>query len=202
MPFIPVPSTAMVELFYTQDGQKMENTLYFGQAEAYDAAELTTLATEVRDWAIEFLLPQMASAVVMTGVKATSLESDTAPAIEITGGGPGGVAGAALPNNVALVVKFLTAARGRSGRGRNYFPGLTEANVVANTVDASVANAIVDAYEQLLEAGTITEGAWVVVSRFEDLAPRDPGISQLVTSVALTDRIVDSQRRRLPGRGT
>jgi len=47
----------------------------------------------------------------------------------------------------------------------------------------------------------------VVVSRFSGVdadghpIPRTTGVSTLVASVAIVDPVIDSQRRRLPGRG-
>ena len=201
MPFVPVPSTAMVELLYRQDSQRLENTLYFRQADDYDTAELTTLATEVIAWATANLLPLVSNQVTVVGVKATSLESETAPAVEVAANVVGGNSFPALPNNATLAIKFLTASRGRSARGRNYWVGLTENDVLNNTVNPVVVAAMIAAYQELLDAGTITEGAWSVVSRTLDGDPRNPGIAQLVTGVTVTDATVDSQRRRLPGRG-
>lgn len=201
MPFVPVPSAAMIELFWRQDNQRLENTLYFRQADSYDAAELLTLATEVLAWATSEIIPNVSNQVTLVGIKATSLESDSAPAIEL----PAAVVGAhtfpALPNNVTVALKFLTAGRGRSARGRNYIVGLTENDILNNTINSVVLQAWVDAYAELLTIGTITQGAWSVVSRFENGVERNPGIAQLVTGVAATDATVDSQRRRLPGRG-
>lgn len=202
MPFVPVPSTAMVELFFRWDNQRVENTLYFRQAEAYGEAELTTLANEVIAWATAEYLTLISNQVTLIGVKATSLESDTAPAIEVSANVVGAAPSPALPNNNSLAVKFLTAGRGRSSRGRNYWVGLTENDVANNTVHPAVVAAIIAAYQALLDPPTITEGAWSVVSRFQNGVERNPGIAQLVTGVQVTDAIVDSQRRRLPGRGT
>lgn len=202
MPFIPVPSAAMVELLYTLDGQKVENTLYFRQAEAWDATELAALCAQVAAWWSANIAPIQTTETLLRAIKATSLESDTAPAIELPVGDSGGVSAETVASNVTLSVKFLTAGRGRSSRGRNYFIGLPQTAVAQNEVSLVTVGQILDAYNTLLDPEVITEGAWSVVSRFEDNAPRDPGIAQLVTAVAVTDNIVDSQRRRLPGRGT
>lgn len=204
MPFIPVLSTAMVELFMRLDGQRIENTLYFRKADAYEAEDLATLASDVVNWYTDSVLPNLSSDLSLVAVKATSLESATAPAIEFTSGLPqsGGSGDASVSNNVTLVVKFLTAGRGRSSRGRNYVPGLPITQVAQNTVNSTRAGLILDGYTALLDVGVITEGIHSVVSRFEDGDPREFGIAQHVTGYGLTDFTVDSQRRRLPGRGS
>jgi hypothetical protein len=80
--------------------------------------------------------------------------------------------------------------------------GLTENDVAGNQLNSIVQAAFVAAYEELLDPAVITVGEWSVASRFTNNEPRTTGISAPVTAVQATDNIVDSQRRRLPGRGT
>lgn len=193
----------MVELFYTQDDQQLENTLYFENENPWSLAGLEQLCIDVRTWWDDNMSPITTNQVTLRGVKATSLESDTAPAFELPASLVGGLSQPAEPNSVTLAIKFLTGGRGRSSRGRNYIVGLHVDAVSNNEVNPVHAAQYIDAYNLLREPTVITNGAvHVVVSRFEDGAPRSPGIAQPVTGVSFTDFIVDSQRRRLPGRGT
>lgn len=192
----------MVELFYTQDGQQLENTLYFENENPWSIAGLEQLCIEITSWWGENMAPITTNQVTLRGVKATSLESDTAPAFDRPTSIPGDLAQGAEPNNVTLAIKFLTGGRGRSSRGRNYIVGLHVDAVTNNEVNPVHAGQYISAYDLLRDPLVITQGAvHVVVSRFEDGLPRDPGIAQPVTGVTFTDFIVDSQRRRLPGRG-
>lgn len=191
----------MVELFYVQDEQQLENTLYFQRETPWSIAALEQLCIEVTSWWGDNYAPITTSQVELRAVKATSLQSDTAPAFERPTLIPGDLAQPAEPNNVTLAIKFLTGGRGRSSRGRNYIVGLHVDAVTNNEVNPVHAAQYIDAYLLLMDAGTISDGIWVVVSRFHDNAPREEGLAQQVTGVALTDFIVDSQRRRLPGRG-
>jgi hypothetical protein len=147
------------------------------------------------------MAPLTTNQVSLVGVKATSLESDTAPAFERPTLIPGDLAQAAEPNNVTLAIKFLTAGRGRSARGRNYIVGLHVDAVTNNEVSSAHAAQYVTAYDELRDTSVISVGTHVVVSRFLDGVERTEGIAQTVTGVTFTDFIVDSQRRRLPGRG-
>jgi hypothetical protein len=75
--------------------------------------------------------------------------------------------------------------------------------VVGNTFDATKADNLVQAYiDGILTNADIT-ASWemVVVSTVENKAPRASALVQPVTSVLYTDLTVDSQRRRLTGRG-
>jgi len=60
----------------------------------------------------------------------------------------------------------------------------------------------VAAYDLLANLFIASGATWVIVSRFLDKAPRTTGISRTVSSVILVNLVADSQRRRLPGRGT
>lgn len=204
MAFIPVPFTAMVELFYLQDGQQLENTLYFTRADTYDVVELTALASSIIAWWAAEMAPLTSNTVQLRAVKATSLQDQSAPAVEVVPASTllGTATSPALPNNVSIAVKFLTAFRGRWARGRNYIIGLVENVVTANAISQAHADALVDAYEELLTTTYVGAGYdWVVVSRQFQNTPRVTGFASPVTAVALTDLTVDSQRRRLPGRG-
>lgn len=202
MAFIPVPDVAMVELVFRQDGQVCENTLYFQGAASWDATNLTTLAEEVRDWWIAGPRLDTSDTVGLTSVKATSLASQSAPGVEVTDLLPadGTEVSPPLPNNVTQAVTFVTALRGRSYRGRNYRVGLTEAMVVANQVDVGYTTSWVGFYQTLDTDVTVNSAQHVVVSRYENNVPRATGVATPVVSYK-ADRVIDSQRRRLPGRG-
>ena len=102
-----------------------------------------------------------------------------------------------------LAVSRVRRVPGRSFRGRNYVVGVPQDQVVdINHVQSSYAAAWIDTYSELLE-GTFEEGQqWVIVSRFEDGSPRETGIASEVLTVTVVDDVIDSQRRRLPGRGS
>lgn len=210
MPFIAVPSTAEVELIQVLDGQQIENTLYVAQSTAWDGPALNQLCDVVADWWTTNMAPLVSDQVTLITVEATSLESATAPVGANTTGTPSvGLGGPPVPNNCALAVSFRTALRGRSFRGRNFVAGLVEADVNRSHVDATLVGQIQDAYNAFLTAVSDAPvgGTWVVVSRFSGVdssghpIPRGTGIATPVTSALVVDDVIDSQRRRLPGRG-
>jgi hypothetical protein len=107
-----------------------------------------------------------------------------------------------VPNNVALCLSFRSSGRGRSSRGRNYISGFPEGYVSGNDIDTTLADALVVAYEELKDAATFTDDwTWIVYSRFQNGNARPEALIAPVDAVVLTDYTVDSQRRRLPGRG-
>lgn len=203
MAFVPVPFTAMVELIYDYFGEVCENTLYFRGSVDWTAIDMTTLATEVQAWWVANYAPLVSNSLTLQRVKVTDIASQTGGVIEKTSGLPaaGGIsASPGMPGNVALAVSFRTAGRGRHQRGRNFVLGITEAQAAGNEIAGATQAAWVSAYNALFAAVTVNAADWVVVSRFFNKAPRSTGATYVVTHV-LADDALDSQRRRLQGRG-
>jgi hypothetical protein len=74
--------------------------------------------------------------------------------------------------------------------------------VVGSTVTTSHANDIVAAYNQLLSPSPyVGTAVWSVVSTQHNKAPRTNAVVLPITNALCVDTTVDSQRRRLPGRG-
>lgn len=203
MAFIPVPNVAEVALRYFTDAGQMVNTLYFEFPTEPLVSEMQTLAGEVFDWWNTFCRPLQAPQLALGEIAVTDLTFQDAPGIVFTTGLPlnGSLAGGLiLPGNVTLSITFQTLLRGRNNRGRNYWCGLAEGQVTGDLVNPATRTAIVDAYAQLMEITVISFGTWVVVSRYFNNAPRVNGVANEITNVK-ADNTVDSQRRRLSGRG-
>lgn len=193
------------------DGQRIENTLYFFNPGGSTLASLISLGSDLEGWWTLNCAPLLPVDVVLNEITLTDLS--TATGLQVTRALSTPVAGTlgqpALPNNVSLAVSFRSAIRGRSYRGRNYIPCLTEAQVANSAVTQVVADAWRDAYAAILVAvsGPGDPYVWVVVSRYSGVdadgkpIPRVTGNAEPVNAVVVVDRTVDSMRRRLPGRG-
>lgn len=204
-PFVPAPNVLQARMRYVQFGQLTENTLYFEGSAAVDTALATTLGNALLNWWSVNFQPQCSNQMALLQVYITDLTTQTGFTVAVTPPSAltGGSTTEALPNNVAFCVSFRTAARGRSSRGRNYVGGLTEADTNASNLLQSRATAIVNAYKLLMGAGVFVPGLQlVVVSRFTLGNPRPVALSRPVINILNVDLTVDSQRRRLPHRGT
>jgi hypothetical protein len=210
MPFVPVPDTVMVEAVFELHGQVVENTYYFVSAVPWTEVNITSLLDELRIVITSTLLPLLSSAITLVRMVGTLL--DAADALKIVmavpAGAAGGQASAGLPNNSAYVVTFNTTGRGRSGRGRNYISGLcTVQETDANTVTSAFRTGLLAFYSELKAAASEIAATMVVVSRFSGVdadgkpIPRTVGVTKAITSFTTADLTLDSQRRRLPGRG-
>lgn len=202
MAFQPVAATALVELLFSWGGKTVENTLYFRKDTDWDVTDLAGLSGGVIGWWSANLAPQTTTEISLVACKATSLAAVTGPQFINTTDLPvtGEVATDSVPNNVAFCISFRSALIGRGFRGRNYVPGLPKANFDGSLLAPTPVAALVTAYEALLSG--LAGGTWVVVHRVSDHVVLLTGETVPIISVQAVDNVADSQRRRLPGRGT
>lgn len=210
MAFIPVPQCAQVQIVGQIDGQETINDLYFSHGSAITIVNLQALADAVDNWYWASILPELSNDFTYLRTIVTDLTTNTSGvAFQSANTGTGGVTGEANPNNVAACISFRTALRGRNWRGRNYIPGVPGSVVTLNTISPTFVTNVQAGYRLLKFGGTAIPGdwSWVVVSRFSGVdvnhkpIPRTSGVVELVTDALFVDSTVDSQRRRLPGRG-
>jgi hypothetical protein len=204
MPFIPVLGVVQAEMFFQWDSQLVENVLHFKPVVAgYNTAQLNDLAAALAAWWNTNMKASAYSTVSLTGVKITDLDDVTGQVVDLSSGIPivGTSVSPSLPNNVTCVFTKRTALRGRSFRGRIYHIGLTEAAVTGNIVSAGSVTGFITSYN-LLTTFTAATKVWKlgVISRAFQGAPRVTGVFTECTQFT-SDGIIDSQRRRLPGRG-
>ncbi len=204
MAFVPAPNTLMAELRYVAEGSRWENTLYFTGSAGVTPTLATTLAAALVAWWNASYKPLVASTVSLSEVFITDLTTATSFTVSYVTGLPsvGTAVGDQLPGNCSLCVSLRTANRGKSGRGRNYTVGPVDTAATASFFTTAYANAVIAAYTLFVGAGTFVAGLqFCVVSRFTNNAPRAVALIQPITSCLSTNNNVDSQRRRLPGRG-
>lgn len=210
MPFVPVPNTALIEIQMSMDGQQVENTLYVSKLTPFEVTDLEELALTVVTWWQEECIPLYPNTIFLSAIKLTSLESETAPVWEepVNTLNNGTMTGASLPNNNCFTITILTSARGRNNRGRNYITGLVESVVTNNAINGTHITNWLGAYNDLKARIDLLNRFLVVVSRYSGTdangkpIPREEGIATIVTGFRVFDDIIDSQRRRLPGRGS
>lgn len=208
--FVPVPNTAEFKLFYRYQAQQLMNTFYFTQDTPWTEAELATAANAAFDRWDTIVMPDLNEQLHLVECQVISLETATAPASTYIDTSDGhNASGIPLPGNCAFCIKFLTANRGRSFRGRIYLPGLVQAGSdTPGQLTTGVADALKEAVEAAMAGIALDTGAvHTVVSRYSGVdangkpIPRATGVATPVTAVAYTDVYIDSQRKRLQGRG-
>lgn len=126
-------------------------------------------------------------------------KNKTLPNVTITRLFPPGTVGAtggdASPGNATLAVKQMTGRSGKSYRGRNFWPGLAEGQTIGNQVISALITAL-----SIIFTRNLTGFVGVVGTYIPCVPSRK--LLQLHNIVAFSmDKFIDSQRRRLTGRG-
>lgn len=210
MPFVPVPETLAVEVIFGQDLQRVENTLYFRKDRGWDVTDVETFIQQLRDLVETELLPLLTNTITLIELVGRVLDTATAIGFSIPGtaGNSGGQSGQPKSNNTTYTISFKTGLTGRSFRGRNYVVGIPENGANGNTINTSFRTGVLAFYASVKALASENGTPWVVVSRYSGVdpithkpIPRVTGITTPITSVTTFDMTVDSQRRRLPGRG-
>lgn len=204
MAFTPVPNTCEIVPQFLWDGQRCANVHHVEFDAPPTVGDMTVLGQNYIGWWQTFIQTAFAPTTLsLTSVIVRDLTSANAPAVEVPADPPiVGTIANSLPNNVTLAVKWITALRGRSFRGRTFHVGLAEGHIINNVLTGAFVNSLQNAYDELAAAltDTLTGAAMVVVSKIGNGVPRNPGITTEIVAAVL-DVVVDSQRRRLPGRG-
>lgn len=203
MAFIPVPNVVEVQTIYELDSQIVENTSYYLHGAGVPTlADVQDLVADVSALVQTNLIPLLSNVIHLVRLVGTLLETVDALSyiLAVTPPVAGTLADFPLPSNVSYAIQFKTNNRGRSFRGRNYVPCLGTSQAADNTVTNTARSALTLAYQAIGAAGG-TDWEQVVVSRYHNKAPRTVGIATPITAYTTADNIVDSMRRRLPGRG-
>jgi len=206
MPFVPAPNIIQAEIRSRLDNQQIENRIFVNVFHEPTVADMTAIAVQLASTVQVLWVPLMPLTWVCTEFFLRSMHAPNAPQAsfpQAAGSNTGTAVSPQMPNNVTLCVSLRSNFAGRSARGRLYWQALNEAQVTGNLVNQGSADAIVQAVRDIDVRMTSIGFAWSIVSFFNNNAPRPGGpVYFEVNDVMIVDLVVDSQRRRLPGRGT
>jgi len=210
MPFIPAENGIKVELNYLTQGEVAANVFYLRNSNPVNAGILSDLGIVVRDWWIGNIKPLTTQSTNLQNIVLTDLTEENSFQVTISSGLPSiGTAGDdPLPNNVTVVTKLTTGLTGRSNRGRSYFVGMDAQYLGfgSQTVTSDFADDLGEAWEALLTALASTDARLVIASFYSGVdtdgkpIPRAAAVMNNVIEASVNPEL-DSQRRRLPGRG-
>lgn len=202
-PYIPVPETAEARLTFSTPGGVAQNVYNFRKAGGWQTSDLEALGLALKTWWSTELQLSCSNTVALESITLTDIATETGKQLVYTDGLPltGGAGQQALPPNVVACISWLTDYRGRSFRGRTYHVGLTVVGVTTSFLTAAYRLTLEAAY-QALRDNTYTDPLvrLAIVSRCFDGFWRAIGVATEVTSHKV-DLPLDSQRRRLAGRG-
>jgi len=205
MAFQAVPDTCQINIRFTRDGQLTENVLHATKEGGFSLSDLEAVASTVNTVVPTVWMPILPVNVVYqeTNVIDLSVEGGSQVTQSVVGGQPGSVGTDPLPNSSTLAIRLKSGIGGRHGSGRIYWQGFAQSDRASpNTIKPEVVATIISAIQDLIDALELIDAIVTIVSRFFANAARPEGVPFVVNTITVFDNSLDSQRRRLPGRGT
>lgn len=203
MAFQPVPETAAAQYVFTGPGGRMVNTFWFKKTGGWVIADFMDGAQAMdNEWQnMRNLVSQDVSVVDIYwrdhSVQFGPVYSHGAP-LNPAGSNVNPVA----PSNVTFKIKFAIPVAGRGRQGGIYVPGMPDTIPTGDDVFDGWANEWQDKLVDMVNAVILaTGGVHVVVNRFLNGVKLAAGVPQTGVTITYEDLTVDSQRRRLKGRG-
>lgn len=205
-PFIPVPGVFKVQLIYTLHGQRIENVFHVLSGAGVASTDADRIETVFANWWTTSARLQCSNQCSLVLIVLDALNSASGLHKEYTTGwtAVGSVASNVSSAGITLAVKLASGLRGRSYRGRIYWPGINvnAINVGLSQVTSTFRDAVATSVN-LLRTSLTSDSAGdklVVVSYCADNVWRTTGVATEITN-ASSHLQMDSMRRRLPGRG-
>lgn len=197
MAFIPVPDCALAVIKFTQGTMEFSNTLWFKKTD-FTLVEQTALANQV-DYYMATYKSFMASNCSYVSTTVYDMRSEIAPiVVDTSNAGEGSdITDQIIPISDAVVLTLYTAVRGRSGRGRIFATGFSEASMQNQRWDSTIIANVEGWYEAIKDGVSAIGWTPVVVSRYTGGAPRESGVSYPVTTWEVRSSLPGSQRRRI-----
>lgn len=199
MVFVPAHNVVRVDVVYSWKGETCENVFHFQGDDTPEPADMSALATAVRNWRSASLRPLQANDCLHSKVKVQDLSAVDGLGVEllISPADQGNLTDVSLPNNCTVAVGLKTGFSGRSFRGRAFHIGLTEALRTGNQLTPTTITALIAAYNALRGPFTTNNYFLGILSTRHLGAVRTAGLFNIVNQVTVNP-VLDSQRRRLP----
>lgn len=199
--FIPVDKGIETIFRYSCDSQQVQNHIWF-QAAGIPTVDDLEEANGLAAFLWGYLYTELSASFYIREIQSYDRTARVRPSRVRTdfANENGSVTGDFAPMNVSCCVSLKTGYGHRSARGRFYICGIPDGKVSGNGFVQAWRDALSVAFNTFLGAVQASNLTWVVASRYHEGEPRPLGVCTPITGVGI-DNIVDSQRRRLPGRG-
>ncbi len=194
------PKVAKVTLVGNRDDREWVNTFHVNKPSgALTSADLNTIAEAAQTWWHNSYRNQFGGSIVLDQIQVRKLDPSDPLALDYTVGLPEGgtrTSGDATeePANVSVAMSERTGLAGRKYRGRMYVPGIGTTDVTSD--DRISTPAVV----RLVGIISALISAYIDINFPLCIFHKADNTFTNVTSWVI-DAILDSQRRRLPGRG-
>jgi hypothetical protein len=200
MAFIPVSDGYRFKLHFKDlAGNQALNVIWLREeSESASVARLNGIATVIETWAGAHWDTVSSNQWELFRIEGQDMQTEfgfyTDVAVSVSGANDVDPA----PSEVTVAVSLRTGKAGRSFRGRLYHVGLDDAAFDGDYLSPSHMAAIIAAYEELKDALELIDITWCIASFYADGVARAAGLLTPITTITITDNIVDSMRSRKP----
>ena len=202
-----IAKVAQLAMRSSLDAQQVENVFYLLNDNGWNDDDLRAVADAAATvWTSPSgVLSKQSAITVFQGASIRDLSGPTGKTFlsTIGIGQAGQTVQQPLPNNVAFCLHKNAVVGGRHAKGRTYHYGLVQPQTAStNVMGLAAANGIRDAYNALqngIEEMPVVHMGFVAWR--EQNQPLNPPVFIPQTGFGYKDLVLDSQRRRLPGRG-
>ena len=203
MAFQAAPDCAKVALVHAHITNQLVNIFHFKRSGQWGIPELESLLNAVATSWVNDVMPHLSSPTLFLRAEGRGLRGQNDVSSELVAAQPvnGGRPGEGLPGNVCFVITHLTGLTGRTNRGRSYLGGLAKSDVINDQISSVRANALRDGLGSVRSQASQAGWTMVVLSRAFNKQIRPQALPIEVIGFRYRDLTVDSQRRRLTGRG-
>lgn len=197
------PEVCKVSLIFQRDQREAVNTFHVARTVGWTLPNMIDLANAVKTWYDLVYKLAIPTGVSLANIQVRLLDPLNPLAFDapVSPVSPGTRAGTMEAANVTAAMSERTGKAGRAYRGRMYVPGLVESDVGAtDLLSSSIVTLLYNALANL-SFGSLPVGDLLAVFHRPGLTPKPNDNKYDIVQTAVQENIVDSQRKRLPGRG-
>lgn len=196
-------NVAQVEVRGTLGGENVENVFYFLHDGAILPTDLDNLVADVAEAWIEGAVNRLPDNWTGKEVYAFDMTAGAlTQALDTSIGSATGAGASPQPNNVTIAIARKTGNRGRSTNGRIFWMGLYAGVVTDNRVTEIFEEAVIADLATIATAVAADGWTPVTLSFQRDGVISTAAVVTPISEWVFTDNVLDSRRRRLPGRGS
>jgi hypothetical protein len=211
--FVPCPDVAEFSVVQQLFGQNVINNFHIKKEGGWTSTTMGEMCVALISGYNDHIADNQSTSLQYIIVRARDLSTEAGAVAEINfpplSGGNSPIR--SYPGNVAVCVSHKTGVAGKSFRGRTYFAGYPQTAGGGNTINSDEVTSWLNGVDALDAAITTAGGTWGVLSRYHGYTqtapkykkvptPRSEGIFTDIINHSMDNRL-DSQRRRLTGRG-
>lgn len=200
MAFIPVGDTWRVKIHYRDNaGNDALNVIYVRDDLAdFSLGRAAVLAAELVDWLTVEWAPAASTAWGARRLEIQDMNTEFGVYLDQAITVSGTNIDPPAPSETTVAISLRTGRAGRSYRGRLYHVGLGDGAYIGDYMSPVSITSLIGVYEALIPILVAQDFTWCVCSFVENGAPRAAGFITPITTITITDNIVDSMRSRKP----